>query len=75
VYGAGILSSAGETTYSLSDEPSHFPYDVRQIMMTSYWKDRFQDKYWVIDSFEQLFESLPEIEQVLEELLATENKN
>jgi hypothetical protein len=29
----------------------------------------------VIDSFEQLFESLPEIEQVLEELLATENKN
>jgi hypothetical protein len=29
----------------------------------------------VIDSFEQLFESLPEIEQVLEELLAIENKN
>jgi hypothetical protein len=29
----------------------------------------------VIDSFEQLFESLPEIEQVLEELLTTENKN
>jgi hypothetical protein len=29
----------------------------------------------VIDSFEQLFESLPEIEQVLEELLKTENKN
>jgi hypothetical protein len=29
----------------------------------------------VIDSFEQLFKSLPEIEQVLEELLATENKN
>jgi len=28
VYGAGILSSAGETTYSLSDKPSHFAYDV-----------------------------------------------
>jgi phenylalanine-4-hydroxylase len=44
-------------------------------MMTSYRKDHFQDKYWVIDSYEQLFESLPEIEQVLEELLAIENKN
>ena len=75
VYGAGILSSAGETTYALSDEPSHFAYDVRQIMSTTYWKDHFQDKYWVIESFEQLFASLPEIEIVLEELMLTENKN
>ena len=75
VYGAGILSSAGETTYALSDKPSHFTYDVRQIMSTSYWKDRFQDKYWVIESYEQLFASLPEIEIVLEELMQTENKN
>jgi phenylalanine-4-hydroxylase len=36
---------------------------------TEYWKDRFQDKYWVINSYEQLFNSLPEIEEVLEEML------
>ena len=75
VYGAGILSSAGETTYALSSEPSHFPYDVRQIMSTTYWKDHFQDKYWVIENYEQLFASLPEIEIVLKELMQTENKN
>jgi phenylalanine-4-hydroxylase len=70
VYGAGILSSAGETTFCLSDAPSHHAYDVRHIFGTEYWKDRFQDKYWIIESYEQLFESLPEIEEVLEELLA-----
>jgi len=26
IYGAGILSSAGETKFSLSDEPAHYPY-------------------------------------------------
>jgi len=69
IYGAGILSSAGETKFSLSDEPAHFPYDVRRIMNQEYWKDHFQDKYFVIESFEQLFDSLPEIEAVLEEML------
>jgi phenylalanine-4-hydroxylase len=44
-------------------------------MNTAYWKDHFQDKYWVIESYEQLFDSLLEIETVLEELLLAENKN
>lgn len=70
IYGAGILSSAGETKFSLSDEPAHIDYDVRRIMQTAYWKDKFQDKYFVIESYEQLFNSLPEIESVLLEELA-----
>ncbi len=69
IYGAGILSSAGETKFSLSNKPAHIPYDVRAILNQEYWKDRFQDKYFVIESFEQLYESLPEIEEVLEEML------
>jgi phenylalanine-4-hydroxylase len=69
IYGAGILSSAGETKFSLSNEPQHFDYNVRKIMNTPYWKDKFQDKYFVIDSYEQLYQSLPEIEKVLEEML------
>ncbi|MBD8487424.1 phenylalanine 4-monooxygenase [Echinicola sp. CAU 1574] len=70
IYGAGILSSAGETKFSLSDEPAHIEYDVRKIMQTAYWKDKFQDKYFVIESYEQLYQSIPEIEKVLEEELA-----
>lgn len=69
IYGAGILSSAGETKFCLSEEPLHLPYDVRTIMNQPYWKDKFQDRYFVVDSLEQLFNSLPEIEQVLEEML------
>ncbi|MHA7129952.1 phenylalanine 4-monooxygenase [Algoriphagus namhaensis] len=70
IYGAGILSSAGETKFSLSDEPLHLPYDVRTIMNQAYWKDKYQDRYYIVDSLEQLYGSLPEIEEVLEEMLA-----
>jgi phenylalanine-4-hydroxylase len=73
IYGAGILSSAGETKFSLSNEPAHFEYDIRRILNQEYWKDHFQDKYFVIESYEQLYESLPEIEKVLEEMLVRGN--
>jgi phenylalanine-4-hydroxylase len=69
IYGAGILSSAGETKFSLSEEPLHIPYNVRTIMNQPYWKDKFQDRYFIVDSLEQLFDSLMEIETVLEEML------
>jgi len=69
IYGAGILSSAGETKFSLSEEPSHYEYNVEKIMRTPYWKDKFQDKYFIINNYEELFESLPEIEQVLEKMI------
>jgi len=71
IYGAGILSSAGESVYSLeSDVPKRHPFDVEHIMRTPYIKDRFQEQYWVIESYRQLFESIPEVERVLDVLLA-----
>jgi len=69
IYGAGILSSSGETKYSLSDEPNHFEYDVDKILNTPYRKDNMQENYFIIDSYEQLYESLPEIKSKIEELL------
>jgi len=69
IYGAGILSSAGESKYALSNEPQHFDYDVAQILDTPYRKDKFQDRYFIIDSYEQLFESIGEIRSLLKEKL------
>lgn len=69
IYGAGILSSSGETKYSLSDEPNHFEYDVDKILNTPYRKDNMQENYFIIESYEQLYESLPEIKSKIEELL------
>lgn len=70
VYGAGILSSSGETQYSIdSDIPTRMPYDVKNIFATPYIKDKFQEQYFVIDSYEQLYKSIPEIKSVLEQEL------
>ncbi|AKQ47722.1 phenylalanine-4-hydroxylase [Rufibacter radiotolerans] len=66
VYGAGILSSVGETKHSLSEDPLHFAYSVDQILDTPYRKDVFQDRYFIIDSYEQLLGSLGEIRAKLE---------
>ncbi|MEM7106928.1 MAG: phenylalanine 4-monooxygenase [Bacteroidota bacterium] len=69
IYGAGVLSSAGETEYALSNEPKHFEYHVEQMLNTPYRKDIFQDRYFLIDSYEQLYHSIGEIELGLSEKL------
>lgn len=73
IYGAGILSSPGETIYSLSDKPKHFEFNVDQILNTPFRKDVFQDRYFIIDSYEQLFDSLPEIRRLIGEYSQKEN--
>lgn len=76
VYGAGILSSSGETVYSIdSDIPERVPYDIKTLFATPYIKDKFQEIYFVIDSYEQLYNSIPQIEQILEEELALVSHN
>jgi phenylalanine-4-hydroxylase len=69
IYGAGILSSAGETDFSLSDKPLRYAFDVDEVYNQPYRKDTFQDKYFIIESYADLFSSIPKIEQVLDEKL------
>ncbi len=55
-YGAGILSSSGELEYSVnSPEPQRLPLQLERTMRTRYKIDTYQQTYFVIDSFEQLF--------------------
>jgi phenylalanine-4-hydroxylase len=57
-YGAGILSSAGELRHSVrSPEPSRVAFDLQRIMRTRYKIDSYQATYFVIDSFQQLFDA------------------
>jgi phenylalanine-4-hydroxylase len=57
-YGAGILSSAGELRYSVtSPEPARIGFDLRRLMRTKYRIDSYQANYFVIDSFDQLFDA------------------
>ena len=56
-YGAGILSSSGELQYSVqSPEPKRLPLELSRTMRTRYKIDSYQQTYFVIDSFEQLFD-------------------
>ena len=57
-YGAGILSSAGELRYSISSpEPARVGFDLKRLMRTRYKIDTYQANYFVIESFEQLFDA------------------
>lgn len=56
IYGAGILSSRTESIRCLHDAaPRRIAFDLKRIMCTRYHIDRFQDSYFVIDDFAQLF--------------------
>lgn len=65
IYGAGILSSAGETRFSLSEEPPKHEFSVEHMLETPYKKDQFQTEYFVIESYEQLYRSIPSIKKLL----------
>jgi phenylalanine-4-hydroxylase len=58
IYGSGIVSSKGESIYCLEDPaPNRIGFDLMRVMRTEYRIDDFQESYFVIDSFDQLFEA------------------
>lgn len=58
-YGGGILSSKDETVYSVeSDIPQRKPFDLIEVLRTPYRVDQIQGVYYVIESFDQLFNVL-----------------
>ncbi|MFN3703752.1 phenylalanine 4-monooxygenase [Thermomonas sp.] len=58
IYGAGIVSSKGESIYCLeSAAPNRIGFDLERVMRTRYRIDTYQKTYFVIDSFEQLMDA------------------
>ncbi len=57
-YGAGILSSAGELPYCVeSPKPNRIRFELLRVMQSKYKIDTFQETYFVIDSFKELFDA------------------
>ena len=57
-YGAGILSSGGELPYCIeSANPNRIKFDLLRVMQSNYKIDTFQETYFVIDSFSELFDA------------------
>jgi phenylalanine-4-hydroxylase len=72
IYGSGILSSAGESVYCLDDpRPRRVMFDLRRIMRTRYRIDNFQQIYFIIHDFEQLFDATrPDFAPIYHEIMA-----
>ena len=57
IYGAGLCSSFGEAKYCLQNPSArHVPFDLDRCMRTRIYINDMQPIYFVIDSFESLFE-------------------
>ncbi|MDY0882757.1 phenylalanine 4-monooxygenase [Dongia soli] len=58
-YGAGMLSSATETAYSVDSEiPNRIMFRLERVMQTDYRIDSFQSTYFVLERFDDLFNAM-----------------
>ena len=56
IYGSGIVSSRAESIYAVeSPSPNRIGFDLERVMRTEYRIDDFQESYFVIGSFDELF--------------------
>ncbi len=56
IYGAGISSSKDESIFALDDpSPNRIRFDLERVMRTRYRIDDFQQTYFVIRSYDDLF--------------------
>ena len=56
-YGAGLLSSYGELSHAFSDEVERRPFDLEQVINTSYDYSDMQPVLYVIPSYRELKEA------------------
>lgn len=66
IYGAGVLSSFGETNHIFESEIEVIPYDVEKVIHNDFINSEIQMRYYEIESFDQLFASLDSVEELIE---------
>jgi phenylalanine-4-hydroxylase len=74
IYGSGILSSIGETAFAMSADAKTVPFDIETILDTPYIKDKFQEKYFVIESMDDLANAVPLLATHFKKMLAAGGK-
>jgi phenylalanine-4-hydroxylase len=61
IFGAGIASSTEECAYALSGVPEVVPFDIDIIRHQEFHIDQMQKRLFILDSVEQLYDSLDEL--------------
>ncbi len=67
IYGAGIISSKGETANALGNASTKSDFNLHKIINHNFRNDVIQNEYFVIDSFQQLTEALNEFEILIKD--------
>lgn len=65
LYGAGIMSSFGESNFVYTDEPEIVPFNLQEVISTSFCNSEIQTKYFSLASFDELFCAMDEYELLL----------
>jgi phenylalanine-4-hydroxylase len=63
-YGAGIMSSFGETNHIHDDHILIESYEIHEIIAQEFVTDEIQNKYRVIEDFDQLFQSISQLKKM-----------
>ena len=66
IFGAGILSSYGESKQIFESGIRILPFDIQAVLDHAFRKEVMQTEYYALESIAQLAASLDQVEQVLE---------
>ncbi len=69
IFGAGIISSIGETAHVFSNDSVKTPFNIHEMLATPYRIDTLQPRFFVIESFEQLCSAIPDIDAELSNII------
>ena len=65
IYGAGVLSSFGESKHIYSDQVSILDFDLNAILQKSFTKSDIQGLYYELSSFSELHNALEQLEVMI----------
>ncbi|WAI28010.1 MAG: aromatic amino acid hydroxylase [Bacillus paranthracis] len=65
IYGAGLLSSVGESKYCLTDAVEKVPFSIEACTSTTYDVTKMQPQLFVCESFEELTEALEKFSETM----------
>ena len=63
IYGSGLISSHGDAANALGSRCERRPFDLDGVLSQSFEIDHYQNVLYVIESFDQLFDAVTEIER------------
>ena len=64
IYGAGIISSFGESNHIFNDNIEVIPFDINKVLKQDFINSEIQQLYFTINSFDELYNSISEAEKI-----------